>query len=50
MKKTYIAPDMEIVKLNEADIIATSFGTPHDNVPVDDNEDNNFARDWEWFE
>ena len=41
---------MEIVKLNEADIIATSFGSPQDNLPVDDNTDNNFARDWEWFE
>lgn len=27
MKKTYIAPACDIVKLNEADIIATSIGT-----------------------
>lgn len=27
MKKTYIIPSCEIVKLNAADIIATSFGT-----------------------
>lgn len=31
MKKTYIIPSCEVVKLNAADIIATSIGT--NNVP-----------------
>lgn len=30
MKKTYIAPSCEIVKLNAADIIATSLGSAKD--------------------
>ena len=49
MKKTYIAPACEIVKLNAADIIATSFGTPHDLMP-EGGDDNSFSRDGDFFD
>lgn len=49
MKKTYIIPSCEIVKLNTNDIIATSFSTPHDSVPGGGSE-NSFSRDGDFFD
>lgn len=49
MKKTYIAPACEIVKLNAADIIATSFNAPNDYMP-DGGDDNSFSRDGDFFD
>lgn len=46
MKKSYIAPVCEIVKLNTADIIATSLTTPGREF---NGEDVNYGRD-SWFD
>lgn len=45
MKKTYIAPAVELVKLNPADIIATSFG-----VNNQTGDGNQLSRDGFWDE
>lgn len=48
MKKSYIAPVCEIVKLNTADIIATSGGVGTGSAPGDDfnPSDPTYGRGW----
>ena len=48
MKKTYIIPSCEIVKLNASDIIATSGGVGTGSAPGDEfnSGDESYGRGW----
>lgn len=48
MKKTYIAPTCEVVKLNAADIIATSFGVNTDKPTTEQLGREGFWEDEDW--